>query len=62
MALEKDDNNKGIILFIDSPGGSVYESDEAYLALLQYQKSNKPVWAYMGSLAASGGYYISCGA
>ena len=53
-ALEKDDNNKGIILFIDSPGGSVYESDEAYLALLQYQKSNKPVWAYMGSLAASG--------
>ena len=58
-ALEKDDNNKGIILFIDSPGGSVYESDEAYLALLQYQKSNKPVWAYMGSLAASGGYYIS---
>ena len=61
-ALEKDDNNKGIILFIDSPGGSVYESDEAYLALLQYQKSNKPVWAYMGSLAASGGYYISCGA
>ena len=60
--LEKDDNNKGIILFIDSPGGSVYESDEAYLALLQYQKSNKPVWAYMGSLAASGGYYISCGA
>lgn len=57
--LENDENNKGIILFINSPGGAVYESDEAYLRLLEYRKS-KPVYAYMGSLAASGGYYISC--
>ncbi|MBQ0163212.1 MAG: signal peptide peptidase SppA [Treponema sp.] len=60
--LKDDPDNKGIILFIDSPGGSVYESDEAYLALSDYQGAHKPVWAYMGSLAASGGYYISCGA
>lgn len=60
--LKHDPDNKGIILFIDSPGGSVYESDEAYLALSDYQGAHKPVWAYMGSLAASGGYYISCGA
>lgn len=57
-----DENNKGIILFVDSPGGSVYESDEAYCALLEYQETGKPVWAYLGSMAASGGYYISCGA
>lgn len=60
--LKDDPNNKGIILFIDSPGGSVYESDETYLALSDYQGAHKPVWAYMGQLAASGGYYISCGA
>lgn len=57
--LEDDEDNKGIILFIDSPGGGVYEADEAYLRLMEYRKS-KPVYAYMGSLAASGGYYIAC--
>lgn len=60
--LERDNNNKGIILFIDSPGGAVYESDEAYLALSHYQSTHKPVWAYMTHMAASGAYYISCGA
>lgn len=60
--LKDDEFNKGIILFIDSPGGSVYESDEVYLTLSEYRKTKKPVWAYMGPLAASGGYYIACGA
>lgn len=59
--LQNDENNKGIILFIDSPGGTVYEADEVYLRLLKY-KEEKPVYAYMGSLAASGGYYIACAA
>lgn len=59
--LKSDSKNKGIILFIDSPGGSVYESDELYLALSNYQTTHKPVWTYMASLAASGGYYIACG-
>ena len=54
-------NNRGILLKIDSPGGTVYESDEAYLALMDYKKSTKrPIYAYFGSLAASGGYYIAC--
>lgn len=61
-SLEKDSHNKGIILFINSPGGTVYEADEVYLALAKYQKTRKPVWAYQGQLAASGGYYISCAA
>ena len=59
--LRTDSNNMGIILDIDSPGGTVYEADEAYLKLLEY-KEEKPVFAYFESLAASGGYYIGCAA
>ena len=60
--LKEDEDNKGIVLFIDSPGGGVYQADEVYLALLDYSKEGKPVYAYLGPLAASGGYYIACGA
>ena len=59
--LQKDTNNVGTILFINSPGGSVYESDEVYLALKKYNET-KTLWAYLGSVAASGGYYIACSA
>lgn len=53
-------NNKGIILYVNSPGGGVYESDELYLKLKEYkEKTGLPVWTYMGSQACSGGYYIS---
>lgn len=49
-----------MILYIDSPGGGVYESDELYLKLKEYQDSTgRPYYAVMGSMAASGGYYIS---
>lgn len=58
--LINDGNNKGIILFVDSPGGGVYESDELYFKLLEYKtKTDRPVFSYMASMAASGGYYIS---
>lgn len=60
---KNDPNNRGILLNINSPGGTVYESDEAYLALLDYKKStDRPVYAFFGALAASGGYYIGCSA
>ena len=59
--LKNDTSNLGTILFINSPGGSVYESDEVYLALMDY-KNEKPLWAYLGPMAASGGYYIACSA
>ena len=53
-------NNKGIILYVNSPGGGVYESDELYLKLKEYkEETGRPVWTYMGSRACSGGYYIS---
>jgi protease-4 len=58
--LIKDDDNKAIYLYIDTPGGTVYESDAFYLKLLEYkEKTGRPVYTYMGSMAASGGYYIA---
>ena len=52
-----------ILVYINTPGGSVYESDEVYLALKKFQeKTKRPVYAYFASLAASGGYYIGCSA
>lgn len=57
-----DPSSKGLIVFIDSPGGSVYHTDEIYLKLLEYKQSNRPVYASFGSTAASGGYYIACAA
>lgn len=57
------DNNKGILLYIDSPGGTVYESDELYLKLMEYKAlTGRPIWAYFGSQACSGGYYIGMAA
>ncbi len=62
-SLAKDPNNKGIFLELDTPGGGVYESDELYLALLDYKKeTGRPVQAYMRSQAASGGYYLAMAA
>lgn len=61
--MEKSDKNKGILLFVDSPGGAVYESDEMYLKLMEYkEKTKRPIWAYFASQACSGGYYISMAA
>ena len=58
-----DDNNKGIYLWLDTPGGTVYESDELYLKLMEYkEKTGRPVYAYMGQMAASGGYYVAAAA
>lgn len=57
------DNNKGILLYVDSPGGTVYESDELYLKLMEYKEvTGRPIWAYFASQACSGGYYIAMAA
>lgn len=61
--MEQSDKNKGILLYVDSPGGAVYESDEMYLKLMEYkEKTKRPIWAYFASQACSGGYYISMAA
>src|SRR5881296_333742 len=51
---------KAIVLEIDSPGGEVTASDAIYSAVVK-AGARKPVVVYMESLAASGGYYVSCG-
>src|SRR2546428_7957954 len=51
---------KAIVLEIDSPGGEVTASDAIYSAVVK-ARDRKPVVVYMESLAASGGYYVSCG-
>ena len=56
---------KAVILKVDSPGGEVLASDDIYKAIRKFQAEpegkGKPVICSMGSLAASGGYYISSG-
>lgn len=55
-----DDYNEGLMIFVDTPGGGVYESDELYFKLKEYKElTGRPVYVAMGSMAASGGYYIS---
>jgi protease IV len=56
----EDNRVKAIVLEIDSPGGEVTASDAIYSALVR-TRARKPVVVYMDSLAASGGYYVSCG-
>ncbi|HEV2292386.1 MAG TPA: signal peptide peptidase SppA [Tepidisphaeraceae bacterium] len=61
---EADKNVKAIVIEIDSPGGTVTASDEIHHRIVQF-KTNRPgvpVVATMGSLAASGGYYVACAA
>lgn len=61
--MEKSSKNKGILLYVDSPGGTVYESDEMYLRLMEYKENTgRPIWAYFATQACSGGYYISMAA
>ncbi len=56
----KEQSVKAVILKVNSPGGEVLASDDIYHLIEKFQnKSGKPVVAAMGSLAASGGYYVS---
>jgi protease-4 len=56
----QDDDVRAVVLEIDSPGGEVTASDVIYNAVVQ-TRARKPIVVYMDSLAASGGYYVSCG-
>ncbi len=58
---QKDKAIKAILLRVDSPGGAVVPSQEIYEEVRKTRDSGKPVVVSMGSLAASGGYYLSCG-
>lgn len=60
MAELRDDARvRGVVLRVDSPGGGVSASQEIYRAVKKLAQ-HKPVVVSMGSVAASGGYYVSC--
>jgi protease-4 len=59
--LAKNDAVKAVVIRIDSPGGSPLASDLIWHELMELRKA-KPVVASVGGMAASGGYYIACGA
>ncbi|MDD7409765.1 signal peptide peptidase SppA [Fusobacterium gastrosuis] len=59
--LEKDESVKGLILRINSPGGSALTSDKINNRIKEFVKK-KPVYVSMGGVAASGGYYIASNA
>ena len=61
-AAANDKEVKAIVLRVDSPGGSVTASDQILNAVKKAQAKGKPVIVSMGSVAASGGYYISSSA
>jgi protease-4 len=58
----RDDAVRAILLRVDSPGGSAIASDQILDALKKAKAAGKPIVVSMGSVAASGGYYISLAA
>ncbi len=58
----EDPSIKAIVLRIDSPGGGVVASQEIYNAVKNAKKEGKKIVVSMGSVAASGGYYIAAAA
>lgn len=57
-----DDSVSAIVLRVDSPGGSVTASETIWREVIRARERGKAVVASMGSVAASGGYYVSMGA
>ena len=57
---EKDDKIKAVVIRIDSPGGSALASEAMWQAARRVAKT-KPVIISVGSMAASGGYYLASG-
>lgn len=59
--LAEDEDVEAVVLRVNSGGGSAYASEQMHHAM-QLLKAQKPVVVTMGDYAASGGYYMSCGA
>lgn len=63
LDLAEESDIDGLILRVNSGGGSAYASEQIWEALEQFKSiTGKPYYVSMGDVAASGGYYISCGA
>lgn len=61
-SIAKDDDIKAVVLRVNSPGGSANASEQIWHAVQSLRQKGLPVVVSMGDYAASGGYYISCGA
>ena len=59
VKFRRDDDIRGIVLRINSPGGAVGPSQEIYDEVLRIRESDKMIFASLGSTAASGGYYVA---
>ena len=60
--IRKDDDVKAVVLRVNTGGGSADASEDIWHAVQNIKAKNIPVVVSMGDYAASGGYYISCGA
>lgn len=60
--IRKDEEVKALVLRVNSPGGSADASEQIWHAVQKVKEAGIPVVVSMGDYAASGGYYISCGA
>ena len=62
LDIADDDDIKAVVLRVNSPGGSAFASEQIWEALETVKSKGKTFYVSMGDMAASGGYYISCGA
>lgn len=61
--LRTDTDNSALLLVLNTPGGSLYEADELYHAIMMYkQETGRPVYAYMQQECCSAGVYIAMAA
>lgn len=63
LEIAEDDDIDGLIIRVNSPGGSAFASEQIWDAVQEFKAiTGKQVYVSMSDYAASGGYYISCGA
>ncbi|MDE6277131.1 MAG: signal peptide peptidase SppA [Muribaculaceae bacterium] len=62
VALADDDDVRALVMRVNSGGGSAFASEQIWEALEYFKSKGKRFYVSMGDYAASGGYYISCGA
>lgn len=62
-ALIRDSDNQGLLVVLDTPGGSLYDADEVYHALMRYKEdTGRPVYAYMAEECCSAGVFVAMAA
>ena len=62
LKLAEDNDINALVVRVNSGGGSAFASEQIWHALEVFKDKGKTVFVSMGDVAASGGYYISCGA